>query len=304
MLRETSIAKALARVFIAAAWTRGTLPEAETDALKDLLYQLPALHKSDWEELQELLENPVSPRQAEYFQRELSALLGDEDQAIFAAYAIERVTGTGNGAGTPPSPAVLAQLNHCLGKCGQDSLLCMYRLIEDSLLKRRQTDITEDLRRLSQTQAWLEGRVGGLMAGKWEQPPAPEELCRLSLAGILLSQIIYADGRVDEREVLTVEQYLCEEWGLSEEKAQFVVQISLSDRVENIDLMRVCRWFYEATEKAERIGFLNVLFDVAMADGVLDETEIDIIMRLAADLRFEQYHFQAALERVSGRGAA
>ncbi len=300
MHRETPIAKALARVLIAAAWTKGTLPEPEADALKDLLFQLPALHKSDWEELQELLDHPVSPQLGESFQRAFSALITDEKTLTFVAYAVGRVNGKGKGAGEPPNPALVANLKECVGKCGQDAMLSMYGLIEPALQQRLRAD-DEKLRRLSETEVFLDERVGGLQAGDWGQPLNAEELRRLSLAGILLSFVIHADEKVDENEILTAENYLREEWSLSEEKAQFVVQVSLSDRLEGIDLMRICRWFYEATEETERMAFLDILFDVGMADGSLDHTEIDIIMRIAADLKVDQQHFQSALERVSMR---
>ncbi|MDP0496298.1 MAG: TerB family tellurite resistance protein [Verrucomicrobiota bacterium JB024] len=298
MQRETPITKALARVLMAAAWTQGSLQESEADALKDLLFQLPALNESDWEELQELLDKPVSSRRAERYQREFSALLAGEGALTFAAYAVERVTGTGSGAGAPPEAKTVEQIRTCIGQSGDDALLCMYQLIEEPLHERRQADEHEQLHRLSETQTFLDERMGGILAGDWPQPLSPEELRRLSLAGILLSFVIHADERIDENEILTAEKYLCEAWGLTEEKAQFVVQVSLSDRIEGIDLMRVCRWFYEATSEEERIGFLEVLFDVGIADGALDDREIDIIMLIAADLRFDQHHFQAALERV------
>ncbi|QYY35148.1 TerB family tellurite resistance protein [Ruficoccus sp. ZRK36] len=296
MQRETPIAKALARVFIAAAWTQGSLQESETDALKDLLFQLPSLSESDWDELEELLEKPVSAKRAESFQRKLIKLLDSEDAMTFAAYALERVTGEG-AAGEPPLASTLASLQECIDRVGDEALLCMYGLIQKPLQERLKAGDDEQLRRLGEAQVFLESRMGNLRAGEHGRAIDPEELRRLSLAGILLFFVIQADGKVDENEILTAEKYLCTAWGLSEPKAQFVVQVSLSDKIEDLDLIRVCRWFYEVTTEEERIGFLDVLFDVGTADGELDAEEIDIIMRIAADLRFDQQHFQAALER-------
>jgi len=124
------------------------------------------------------------------------------------------------------------------------------------------------------------------------------EMRKLCLAGILMARVIGADGVLEDKEVAQTVRYLEEKWKLSTEEAHFVIIVSLSGKVEELDLIRVCRHFYEFTSELERIQFLDVLFQVGMEDGKLMDDEIDEVINIAANLKLEQDHFQTAFNRI------
>lgn len=296
MFHETPIAKALARVIIAAGWADGELQREEVDCLKDLLFQLPDLSVEDWRELESLMNKPVLPGDADTYLTDLRQMLNSEEELAFAYYALDRVI-CADGVVTREEVSIINHMKQALGEVCDQTLSEMRELLR-SPLELRQSASTDKLKRMSDMEEYLHVRIFNLETDTVGIPLPGDELRRLSLAGILLSFIIQADDRIEDGEILAAVSYLMDEWDLERDKAEFIVQISVSDKLEGLDLIRICRWFFEVTQEHERIGFLDVLFEIGMADGVLSEVELDTIMNIAANLKLEQHHFQAALDRI------
>ena len=132
------------------------------------------------------------------------------------------------------------------------------------------------------------------------------EARKLHLAGILMAAIVRADGRVEDVEVFQVIQFLQERWDLSREEACYVSTVCLNYSRKRKDVMRSCREFYEITDEVERVAFLDldVLFKVALADGILSEEEVQAVMAIAANLKLGHHEFHLALERFAGAARA
>ena len=86
---------------------------------------------------------------------------------------------------------------------------------------------------------------------------------------------------------------------LNAQEALFVTRITLDPSVCQLDIIRMCRQFYERTCMRERVQFLDVLFKIGFADNQLTEKEFSRIMEITAHLKLGQDHFQEALSRVN-----
>jgi uncharacterized tellurite resistance protein B-like protein len=73
----------------------------------------------------------------------------------------------------------------------------------------------------------------------------------------------------------------------------------LDASVKDLDLKRLCREFSKYLSPEEKGAFLNLLFEVALADGVLSSSEIDEILNISAHLKLGQDQFHNAFTRYS-----
>jgi uncharacterized tellurite resistance protein B-like protein len=305
-MRNNAIALALGKVIIAAAWVDGEIQQEEISCLKDLLYQLPELPREGWEALNACMASPVSSDDAAQWIASLSALLKTEDDRAFALYALERVV-SADGVVTEQERRFMDQITCVLKGKSVDWAGSIDPLLKQSI-KRRERAVSE----VDTTyegfvfcpKSCLEARFRRL--SRYSRNPFKNyalpraEARKLHLAGILMSAIVRADGHVDDLEVAQVIEFLQERWDLSYEEAYYVSTVCLNYSRKRKDVMRPCREFYEITDSAERVAFLDVLFKVALADGVLSEEEVQFVMAVAANLKLGHKEFHLALERFAG----
>ncbi|MFQ5626516.1 MAG: TerB family tellurite resistance protein [Methyloligellaceae bacterium] len=72
-----------------------------------------------------------------------------------------------------------------------------------------------------------------------------------------------------------------------------------------MDYYRLTREFFSNTTREERVRFLDVLFNVADADGQVSVEEIEEIRTITRSLKLEHHEFIAAKLKVpKGRRAA
>ena len=293
---DSPIAKSLGKVLIAAAWADGEIQNEEIECLKDLLFQLPEIGEQGWEELKHLLRKPITPKERRDFVNELKILLSTEEERAFALYALDRVIHA-DGVATKREKATVQSMKAAIWKVTTKTIEKIDGLMKIPIEKRAQVS-TEKLKEVCAIDTVLEERVTDMKSGRFSTTIDDTEMRKLCLAGILMARIVGADGVIDNNEVAQTVRYLQEKWKLSTEEAHFVIMVSLSDKVEDLDLIRVCRHFYELTNEAERIQFLDVLFQVGMEDGQLTEDEIDEVINITANLKLEHDHFQSAFSRV------
>ncbi len=295
MLADYPLNKSLAKVIIAAGWADGKLQPEEADCLKDLIFQLPDLSEEDWGELKLLVDEPVCSETAAAFIEELRTVLKHDNSLDYAYYALDRIVLI-DGPSSEAQLAALETMRNVIRELSQDKLTEVRSLFEEPMRTRKR--ISETHNPFSKQDIEPGARISSQWPGQFDVELVPEEMERLTLAGVVISIVIHADERIDDEEIRLAIQYLGEEWKLPHEKAEFVVQISLDQDLGNIDLIRACRCLYECTNESQRLRLLDILFEIANSDGVLTQSELDHIMGIAAHLRLEQHHFQLALDKA------
>ena len=116
--------------------------------------------------------------------------------------------------------------------------------------------------------------------------PAPEALAdpdaRLALAALLV-RLARTDGHYAPAEITRIDRLLEARYGLNHTEAQALRRAGEGLEEEAPDTVRFTRAIKEVVAYEERLGVIEALWSVVLADGVR-EAEEDALMRLASNL--------------------
>ena len=112
--------------------------------------------------------------------------------------------------------------------------------------------------------------------------PLPDADARLAL-GALMVRIARADGSYDADEAARIESLLARRYGLDAGGAAVLRAQAEAFEAEAPDTVRFTRAIKEAVAYDYRLGVVEALWSVVLADGARDAGE-DAILRLAASL--------------------
>lgn len=138
------------------------------------------------------------------------------------------------------------------------------------------------------------------IAVREQMPTADADTQRLvtAVAG-LLACVAYADRELSEPEARAIREELARLPGIDEAGAARVTTV-VSDDIGVIVANGDHGWvrdLRELTDRDQRVEVLEVLLDLAAADGVVDHGEVNYLRRLATQLGLEQQDYNAAQAR-------
>ena len=116
--------------------------------------------------------------------------------------------------------------------------------------------------------------------------PTPDQLptsdARLALSALLV-RIARSDGHYDSSEKAQIQTVIAQRYGLGQADAQDLLQDAETLEAEAPDTVRFTRAIKDAVPYEDRLGVVEALWSVALADGARDDAE-DAILRLSAKL--------------------
>ena len=116
--------------------------------------------------------------------------------------------------------------------------------------------------------------------------PTPEQLpnsdARLALTALLV-RIARSDGHYDSSEKAQIQSVVGQRYNLGQSDAQDLLQDAEALEAEAPDTVRFTRAIKDAVPYEDRLGVVEALWSVALADGARDDAE-DAILRLSAKL--------------------
>lgn len=115
-----------------------------------------------------------------------------------------------------------------------------------------------------------------------EPTPLPEVDCRIAL-GALLVRIARTDGDYAASEVKQIDQTLMARYDLSAQEAAVLRAECEALEAEAPDTVRFTRAIKDTVSYENRVGVIEALWSVVLADGVRDDEE-DSMMRMTASL--------------------
>ncbi len=293
---SASLSLALAKALIAAAWSDGCVQAQERACIEDLIFYLPDLQAQDISTLELLLDYPISEAEAKRLMDDLLAKIETEQDRNLALHTLRQLI-EADGRITPEEEALYNTLESALEKPKHylsSQLRNMFQvLIDRRLFETSKTLANDDLA------SFIQHKLGQLKDHKACYHFSDDTLYHLCLAGILLARVVWADGRALDSEIETLLQYLKKEWKILPLEAHSIGALLLDASVKDLDLKRVCREFSKYLSPEEKGVFLNLLFEVALADGVLSSSEIDEILNISAHLKLGQDQFHNAFTRYS-----
>ncbi len=120
---------------------------------------------------------------------------------------------------------------------------------------------------------------------------------QLAVAGLLV-EAARQDGNFDEAERATIERLLCEKLALNSEETKALIELADAKVRESLDLWSFARVVKDRFDHDERIGMIEMLWEVVYADGVLDDYEANLMRRMAGLVYVSDAESGAARKRA------
>ncbi|MEE8258288.1 MAG: TerB family tellurite resistance protein [Sphingomonadales bacterium] len=120
-------------------------------------------------------------------------------------------------------------------------------------------------------------------------------------AAALLVEAACMDGTLDEREAEVIQKLLTGRFHLNEEEAGDLYSVALAAKEDATHLMRFTRTIKENYSEGERIDLIEMLWEVAFADGIIHDFEENLIRRLAGLIYVSDRDRGDAKKRVQAR---
>lgn len=108
---------------------------------------------------------------------------------------------------------------------------------------------------------------------------------------VLMACVMKADGRVDKAELAVVKRFLVANFG--EEGALEALQVLKNILNQDIDETQVAMQISMHLNASMKLEMLNLLFNIAYADGEVVASELNVIQRIAGIFRISQADFDS-----------
>jgi uncharacterized tellurite resistance protein B-like protein len=148
--------------------------------------------------------------------------------------------------------------------------------------------------------AWFE-RIAGLLAGKDEYLPLERDGGLQLAVAALLVEAALMDDRFDAAERQTIAELLAIRFDLTADQAQCLLASAEKAVRQSTQLFRFTQSVAEKLDPAERARIVEMLWEVAYADGVLSPQEDALIRRIAGLVYVDDSARMAARQRVRRR---
>lgn len=299
----------LAKVMIAAAWADGEITEEEKLSLKDLLMLLPdaglsagiQMTAQEWELIEMYLDAPISPAETSRLIAELQEAVQDPNDLPIITQYLEKIANA-DGQATPDELSLIAEIENALNET-ETGLINRINHFLGGPLKRRNQKVAAAPNREQYFEDFIKNKVYYEVQQKLQTANkilslSDAELRRFGLAGGLLARVVYVDDQVSPDEAAFIQGAIQNFWQLDAVTAGFLAEIALQAVDSNYDYYRMTREFVEGTSREERVRFLDVLFQVALADGQVSYAEIEEIRLIAEATTLTHQEFIEAKLKV------
>ncbi len=116
-----------------------------------------------------------------------------------------------------------------------------------------------------------------------------------------MAKVAHVDRKVSDAEFDSIVQAMRHHWDVTLEEATLVGEVAVSALDVNYDTFRMLREFASCTTVNERRRFLEVLFEISVADGGLSNEESEEIRRIARGLNLTHKDYvKAKISRRKG----
>jgi uncharacterized tellurite resistance protein B-like protein len=294
---KPEVVKSLAKVIIAAAWLDGNISNEELNSLKDLLFLMPGMTASDWDELDIYIEEPVGEEERARLIEVLRSNLANPSDRELAMQALETVI-EADGKVSEEERQALMEIKENLTQSGAGLMGQFGRLVRAPIQRRTHT-IANAPNREENLVDFVHNKIyyslNRLLHEEGKRIELSEsDLRKLSLAGGLMARVGNVDGEIQPEELEVMAEGIRAHWHISREEADLVAEVAALEISRGLDNYRLTRHFFECTSEQERLDFLNVLFAVADGDGFVSFEEIEDIRTIATILKLRHKQFIAA----------
>ena len=114
-----------------------------------------------------------------------------------------------------------------------------------------------------------------------------------------LAKIAKADGRVDEAEIKKIEEIISSKLNLNKEHRNFAINIFQKAKDDNVSFEAYASNLYQILSSSPNslLVFYEMLFELALADGILHPNEDALLKKIPRIFRFDQKVYKSLYEK-------
>ena len=118
-----------------------------------------------------------------------------------------------------------------------------------------------------------------------------------------LAKIAKADGRVDEAEIKKIEEIISSKLNLNREHRNFAINIFQKAKDDNISFEAYASNLYQVLSSSPNslMVFYEMLFELALADGILHPEEDKLLKKIPRIFRFDEKVYKSLYEKFVER---
>jgi uncharacterized tellurite resistance protein B-like protein len=149
---------------------------------------------------------------------------------------------------------------------------------------------------INSIRAWI---IGGRLDGRERGDRSRDEL-QIALTALLI-EAAYSDNHFDQAERAMIAQLIERRFKLSRSEAGALFAAGESEAASSAELFHLTRVINQRLSSAERAELVEMLWEVAYADGVLDEYEDSLLRRVSGLIYVPDLERGMARQRVLER---
>jgi uncharacterized tellurite resistance protein B-like protein len=293
-MSNSQVVFSLAKVLIAAAWSDGTITQEEIHSLKDLLFRLPNINGLNWAKLEMYLETPVGDEERKRLIEDLGHAISSPAEKQLALQTLQDMV-EADGVLTENEKIVVQEVHTALEGTVKSAFENIGQFLK-GLIDTRSEKLAHAPNRELQFEDFIKNKIYYKVQQVLKEngrtlEVSENDLRKLCLAGGLMARIAQKDNIVTKEESSSILEAFKKHWGVDDDVAHLVTEISLLDVCTNLDYYRLTRDFYAMTTPEERTQFVNILFDVARSDGHASHDETEEIRTISESLKFDHSQF-------------
>ena len=114
-----------------------------------------------------------------------------------------------------------------------------------------------------------------------------------------LAKIAKADGRVDESEIKKIEEIISIKLNLNKEHRKFAINIFQKAKDDNVSFESYASNIYQILSSSQNslLIFYEILFELALADGILHPKEDELLKKIPRIFRFDKNVYKSLHEK-------
>ena len=114
-----------------------------------------------------------------------------------------------------------------------------------------------------------------------------------------LAKIAKADGRVDESEIKKIEEIISIKLNLNKEHRKFAINIFQKAKDDNVSFESYASNIYQILSSSQNslLVFYEILFELALADGILHPKEDELLKKIPSIFRFDKNVYKSLYEK-------
>jgi uncharacterized tellurite resistance protein B-like protein len=146
----------------------------------------------------------------------------------------------------------------------------------------------------------IDSIIGWLSGAPVGDGRAPQSEVKLALAALLV-EVAHGHDHFDERERAVIEHLLRRRFDLSLADARALLAAGEREADRSVELFRFTRIINERLSFPQRVELIEMLWEVAYADGILDEFEDSLLRRVGGLIYIPDRERGMARQRVLRR---